>query len=80
MLEAVETIYQNGAFVPEKSFGFPEGARVKITIETTNDELNLSKDEEAKRLRGLINQMEERLTSINGWRTLREQIYRDELA
>ena len=34
MLEVVETVYKDGAFVPEKSFDFPEGTRVKIFIET----------------------------------------------
>jgi predicted DNA-binding antitoxin AbrB/MazE fold protein len=34
MLEVVETVYKNGAFVPEKSFDLPEGTRVKIVIET----------------------------------------------
>ena len=34
MLEIVEAVYKNGAFVPEKAFDFPEGARVKIVIET----------------------------------------------
>lgn len=34
MLEVVETIYKNGAFVPEKTFNFDEGARVKIVVET----------------------------------------------
>ena len=34
MLEVVEAVYKNGAFVPEKAFDFPEGARVKIVIDT----------------------------------------------
>lgn len=38
MLEIIEAVYKNGAFVPEKSFDFPEGARVKIVIETVVQE------------------------------------------
>lgn len=45
MLEVVETIYQNGAFVPQKNFDLPEGTRVKITIEYVEEELNLNVEE-----------------------------------
>lgn len=38
MLEVIEAVYKNGAFVPEKFFDFPEGARVKIVVETVAQE------------------------------------------
>ena len=40
MLETVKTIYRNGAFVPLKPFGFPEGAEIEIVVETVTPHQN----------------------------------------
>jgi predicted DNA-binding antitoxin AbrB/MazE fold protein len=77
MMEVVEAVYKNGAFVPEKSFDFPEGARVKIMIDASpsNNESELSASEKSKRLRELVEQMQKNPIPLNAPRFSREELY-----
>lgn len=46
MLEVVETVFKGGAFVPEKTFDLPEGARVKIVVETIEPQTRIAESAE----------------------------------
>jgi predicted DNA-binding antitoxin AbrB/MazE fold protein len=59
MMERVRAVYQNGAFIPQVPFDFPENAEVELTVQSISSELPLISDDEqrAQLLQAIVRNM-----------------------